>query len=905
MKGSIWRKWDLHLHTPKTKLSDNYKLEGKEESEIWKRYCEIIEKSDVSVFGITDYFCCENYFEFLGHFDKHYPLSKKVFFLNIEFRLPISVNKKGEEINIHLIFDNKVLKTKIDEFLLILKTNTTDVTGANVKCKNLKSDNFISATISMEEINRCLIEVFGNSRPYLIVAAANNAGLRPTNSPRKLSITDEIDKNCNAFFGGIQNVEYYLTTERYEEPVKISKPKPVLSGCDAHSFEDLNSKLGKKLVDDQNSSITICDNTWIKSDLTFEGLKQVIYEPKHRILIQENSPRSSTRKVDYIKFNFPHNIKLQRKDSFDVQEFCLKNLSNTIEFSDYFTCLVGGRGTGKSTIINLIAEKLNEKSDFFINNNLTIGSKPYNLSNDNLNLVEIGGTNEIEFVSQGKIEQLAEGNKLTNLVFNERIKSTDSNFEILDDKIENIKINIKSNIDILEKLNTKNKLRKNKNAEKETFQKVIDSVNDASYKEITKAISENKEEVNSLKSSKNNYSDLLKDIKNLIIKYPSTEKSDEYSSRYNELISLYQNIDEIIVFEDDLTIVEKNFESFNTRLTSLNENFEIENSKLKKFFEDKGTSEEVIKDSQNANEKVSRLNQEIIDLDAGMKLLAEEYKNNELISSTYESLSKEYIQLINNNLDIINLRLDIQNDNLLKIHFENYFDSEKFEEEVFSEFYNYFSKFHVSGTSRNDVKRALFEINVNEILNLDYTQFKAELESKIILKYNGNTNYIKIIEQIFKESVNYVIYKLIISKHKFDISSYIKFKGFYGGKDLKVCSFGQRCTAVVVTLLMTGIKPLIIDEPEAHLDNKLIAEYLVELIKSKKPDRQIIFATHNSNFVINGDAELIHILDIPHNEVFTNVTSTTIENLVQREKLLRLEGGKEAFKTRENKYNLQ
>lgn len=474
MKGSIWRKWDLHLHTPKTKLSNNFVSEEKDETEIWKEYCKIIEESDVSVFGITDYFCCENYFEFLDTFERYYPDSKKVFFLNIEFRLPVAVNKQGEEINIHILFDNKLPKNKIDEFLLNLKTNDTDGNGVHIKCKNLTSDKFVSATISIEEINRGLKEVFGTSKPYLIIAAANNAGLRPTNSPRKLAITDEIDKNCDAFFGGIQNVDYYLSTDRYEEPIKISKPKPVLSGCDAHSFNDLKLKLGKKLFDDKDNSIIICDNTWIKADLTFEGLKQVLYEPKHRIIIQENNPRSSTRKIESIKFNFPNNIKIQRNDSSDVQEFCLKNITNKLDFSNYFTCLVGGRGTGKSTIINLLAEKLNEKSDFFSNNFLTVDTKPYDLRNDTLNLVEIEGTNEIEFVSQGKIEQLAEGNRLTNLVFNERIKNLDTNFEILDNQIEVIKSTIDSNIKIIENIDKKNKLKKNKTDEKETFQKIID-----------------------------------------------------------------------------------------------------------------------------------------------------------------------------------------------------------------------------------------------------------------------------------------------------------------------------------------------------------------------------------------------------------------------------------------------
>ena len=124
-KGSIWRKWDLHIHTPNTKLSDNFNQVGEEE--IWKTYSDKIENSDVSAFGITDYFSCENYFTFLEEFRKHYPNSNKVFFPNIEFRLDISVNQQAEEINIHVIFSNELSKTQIDDFLSSLKTNHSTV----------------------------------------------------------------------------------------------------------------------------------------------------------------------------------------------------------------------------------------------------------------------------------------------------------------------------------------------------------------------------------------------------------------------------------------------------------------------------------------------------------------------------------------------------------------------------------------------------------------------------------------------------------------------------------------------------------------------------------------------------------------------------------------------------------
>ena len=125
----------------------------------------------------------------------------------------------------------------------------------------------------------------------------------------------------------------------------------------------------------------------------------------------------------------------------------------------------------------------------------------------------------------------------------------------------------------------------------------------------------------------------------------------------------------------------------------------------------------------------------------------------------------------------------------------------------------------------------------------------------------------------------------------------------YDNKPVESSSFGQRCTAVIVVLLLLGNTPIVIDEPEAHLDSSLIAKYLVELIKARKKHRQIIFATHNANFVINGDAELIHCLSMDDSKV-TKIDSTTIEDLAHRERLLALEGGKEAFHQREKRYGI-
>jgi chromosome segregation protein len=69
-------------------------------------------------------------------------------------------------------------------------------------------------------------------------------------------------------------------------------------------------------------------------------------------------------------------------------------------------------------------------------------------------------------------------------------------------------------------------------------------------------------------------------------------------------------------------------------------------------------------------------------------------------------------------------------------------------------------------------------------------------------------------------------------------------------------SAGQQATALLKTLLNQAGPPLIVDQPEEDLDNPVILEIVAQIWKAKS-QRQIIFASHNANLVVNGDAELV------------------------------------------------
>lgn len=118
-------------------------------------------------------------------------------------------------------------------------------------------------------------------------------------------------------------------------------------------------------------------------------------------------------------------------------------------------------------------------------------------------------------------------------------------------------------------------------------------------------------------------------------------------------------------------------------------------------------------------------------------------------------------------------------------------------------------------------------------------------------------------------------------------------------------SAGQQATALLTVLLNQDGAPLIIDQPEDDIDSKLSPDIVRQIWKAKSK-RQLIFASHNANFVVNGDAELVACCDYVKAGIQTNgqiKAVGAIDNSVIKEEItLVTEGGKEAFKLRKEKY---
>ena len=122
-------------------------------------------------------------------------------------------------------------------------------------------------------------------------------------------------------------------------------------------------------------------------------------------------------------------------------------------------------------------------------------------------------------------------------------------------------------------------------------------------------------------------------------------------------------------------------------------------------------------------------------------------------------------------------------------------------------------------------------------------------------------------------------------------------------RPLAELSVGQRATAVLRLLLLDSSVPLMIDQPEDDLDNRFIADDIVPIIKDQKQKRQFLFATHNANVPVLGDADLIVGLAYEHDHIRIGTSGAletpAVHQLVEKV----LEGGKEAFARRRAKYN--
>ena len=285
------------------------------------------------------------------------------------------------------------------------------------------------------------------------------------------------------------------------------------------------------------------------------------------------------------------------------------------------------------------------------------------------------------------------------------------------------------------------------------------------------------------------------------------------------------------------------------KLKNLDDEKNKYNQNIESFLLEKGFNNENIKDLSIASENILSIENKIENLTSKISIL-----ENEINIFSFEDKNIEYKNLVDDELEKINRtfkEIQEKNPDDVKLIQINYKFNNNINEQVFNKLVNELEINTKISSIRSTFFEYLFKVSTEQVLEFQtYEELKEKLSSEI---KQTNTKTFALLDEIMFNEMSFKIYKFIIQQTKQDFAKNKILEVLYDDKTLDKASFGQRCTSAIVILISLGNNPIIIDEPEAHLDSSLIANYLVELIKEKKKQRQIIFATHNANFVLNAD----------------------------------------------------
>ncbi len=849
-KGSSWHKWDLHAHTPYTHLNRAYQCL---EEEFIQKLCD----SQIDCIGLTNYFKFnEKEFELKEKIEKR---GIKVFY-NLEVRLDYQ-NEEDQCLDFHIIFSDKVTQQEIDNFL---RNADANVGGTEKKLADLEKDDFDKAVVNFDQLLECLEKESLKLRgKYLLGFLSRGHG-----SSRSSSNYEKIVKKVH-FLIHSSNKQENLKKDR-EYWLKYNKP--LIQSSDAHE----EKQIGKKY-------------TWIKAEKTFEGLKQIIYEPETRVSIGEEKPQDPLYKIDSVGLNFDEEVKTTNEQ--DDTPFCYAGFNETLFFSPNFTCVIGGRGSGKSTLLQLIASAIKNKS--FVKGLKHETIQKYIEIQPDIDIMD-----SVEYLAQNEVEEFATNvSKFTEAIFN-RIDSKSSG------KPKELEKQITKGIEKFDEQiaywQEKNKLEEQlKESEKirKKYQSIVDAFTDKDYLDKKAKLQAKYQSLIDLKQSKEGFWTFIKELKR-VVNFDSKENMEEknnYDKVYNQLKQdICKKIEEI-----DTNRENGYFNSEDEKIRTLGAEHEALSQEIREFLKEKGVSDESIGDIRNANDHLAKIKMDINDLKHEIKENANKIEN-----FSYGDIDKnieEFKDQINEKLSKINSAFEeiSKNHKEVKPITIEYRLNEDIFEEVFEDFDKLVDKGFNTQRHQSKIKEYLKEIELKNVTGIQHAEFIEKLDSRI---ENKKAAFYETMKDIFDREIHFQIYRLLILKHLRNVEKYKIFEVRYDKRVLNKTSFGQKCTAVLVVLLSLGNNPIIIDEPEVHLDSTLIANYLVTLIKKQKQKRQIIFATHNANFVLNADAELIIQLKNENNKIVAQ--SFMIESDAYRDDLLKLEGGEEAFKNRERKYGI-
>ncbi len=370
--GSIWRKWDLHIHTPAS-----YQWSGKK----WDQQtpaerdatCEAIitkiNSLDVSVFCIMDYWTFEGYVAVREYLHHHVGATTKPIFPGIEMRLEAPTNHR---LNTHVLFDNALPTETLMHFLTCLRVggpegkppsrqNLIDLARGYDEGK-LRQHGFkpedrgnedkmhllgLQTAVVTRESLQDATKLVGEDDCLIIQPYDTNDGLEDLDWKSHPYTDQYLMKMADIF--ETRNpiaVDLFLGLGHPRKPTLGSEfvhnlggyPKPVVSGSDAHSIARYGEYPGNRI-------------TWLKAQPTFAGLRQVCTEPALRCFIGSTTP-----KQDHIAQNptkYMRHLQIEKVPGSPVSDYWFDKIE--IDLNPGLIAIIGNKGTGKSALADIVA----------------------------------------------------------------------------------------------------------------------------------------------------------------------------------------------------------------------------------------------------------------------------------------------------------------------------------------------------------------------------------------------------------------------------------------------------------------------------------------------------------------------------------------------------------------------
>ena len=856
-RGSEWRIWDLHLHTP---ASHDYKDKSVTNEDIVNG----LVNNGVSVVAVTDHYIIDvqriNELKVLG-------MPKGLYILpGIEF-----CSELGGSEAVHFIGifpDNADLEsiwTKIQGQCNLTKADIEKRGGyERVCCEFVKTCNLI-------------LELGG-----IVTVHAGNKSNSLESIKNHLLVKQELKQDLLSRFHPLLDVGKPEDADGYRKFVfpDIKFSLPIIMCSDNHDIRDYQIK----------------ERMWVKADPTFEGLKQVMYEPDERVRIQTTMPDDK-------------NIyQVIERVTLDEDGFW----KGTILFNSNLNTIIGGRSTGKSTLLKAIAAVHGNKSvvsDDFIMKHIKGVSVQWK---DGTN--QIG--REIEFFKQSYMHDIAsDASKTSELVENIiRNKDTSGMLSMYYDHINDASKRITERMFSLF-LASKELCEKKKElmalGKRDGVVQQINILKDK-VQELQKAskitpeqqalFDANLRKLNGLNHEIENADKDLVILGNLLITSPFDSTFEErwqmdklsFGLNQYDLLREFQNI-KLRTEQEFATLVRK-FQDDTIRV----KNELIEQCRI-------------IKESESFVNGIKNIegNKELKDIND--RIIAEEKKLSQidLLQSIYSKIKNEldklFVEIVEQHCYIKKMAEDVKNQ--LNISYDGLTITVNLEHhrETLQHFLE--DRLNLRGSERQE-----YLATIVRNYDSDNSTYAKDLLKKLLLgelQLKNGYEALNVATEFFAKSWYSLGYKL-----------------FYQGDSFKQMSEGKQAFVILKLLLDFSEKtcPILIDQPEDSLDNRAIYNELVTYIKKKKRERQIILVTHNSNVVVSADSENVIVANQEgsdsHNRdglrfqyVNGALEFTKSRNLKEPSVLYSqgirehvcdiLEGGRDAFEKREQKYGFK